>query len=122
MALAGLGFAGLSTFLEWREQRDARTGSDIDIKPFPSRPVSHAVAFALLMASLLLLVSSLWQHVAAATLVTTVSSMSQGKLVGHVGAAAATLIWLFVAFIVTTFIGLLVMILSIHLLDSLEDE
>lgn len=122
MALTGLGFAGLATFPGWHEERDERTGSDIDIKPFPSRSVSYAVAFALLMASLLLLVSSLWQHVAAATLVTTVSSMSQGKLVGHVGAAAAALIWLSVGVIVTTFIGLLVMILSIHLLDALTDE
>lgn len=122
MALTGLGFLGLATFPGWHEERDARTGEDIDIKPFPSRPLSQAITMALLMASLLVLVSSLWQHVAATTLVTTVSSMSQGKLVGHVGAAAAVLVWLSVAFISTTMMGMAIMIFSIHLLDALTDE
>jgi uncharacterized membrane protein len=122
MALTASGFAGLAMFPGWEEGTDDATGSDIDIKPFPSRTVSKAVALTLFMASLLLFVSSLWQHVAAATLVTTVSSMSQGKLVGHVGVVAAVLIWLSLALVVLVFIGLLILIMSLHLLDILTSE
>ena len=122
MALTGLAFVGLATFPGWVKEYDATTGSDIDIKPFPSRPVSQAIAFGLLMASLLVLVSCLWQHVAAASVVSTVSSMSQGRLVGHVGAVAAVLVWLSLAVMVGALLGLLVLIISIHLLDLLTDD
>jgi uncharacterized membrane protein len=122
MALTGLAFLGLATFPGWHEERDARTGSDIDVEPFPSRPVSQAVAFVLLMASLLVLVSCLWQHVAAASVVSTVSSMTQRTIVGHVGAVAAVLVWLSLAVIVVALLGILVMIISIHLLDLLTED
>lgn len=122
MALAGLAFVGLATFPGWAEEHDETTGSDIDVKPFPSRAVSQAIAFALLMASLLILVSCLWQHVAAASVVTTVSSMSQRRIAGHVGAVAAVLVWLSLTFVVFTFLGILVMIISIYTLDLLTDE
>ena len=122
MALTGLAFIGLASIPGWTEEYDARTGSYIDIKPFPSREVSQAIAFALLMASLLVLVSCLWQHVAAASVVTTVSSMSQHRIAGHVGAVAAVLVWLSLTFVVFTFLGILVMIISIYALDLLTDE
>lgn len=122
MAFTGLAFAGLATFPGWREETDARTGEAIDIKPFPSRRVSQAVLFALWIASLLVLVSCLWQHVAAASVVSTVSSMSQRKLVGHVGAAAVALAWISLAVIAVAFLGTLFMILSIYMLDRLTDE
>lgn len=122
MALTGLAFIGLATFPGWTTDYDARTGSEIEIKPFPSRPISQAIAFVLLMASLLVLVSCLWQHVAAASVVSTVSSMSQKRIVGHVGAVAAVLVWLPLAVIVGAFLGILVMIISIHLLDLLTEE
>jgi uncharacterized membrane protein len=122
MALAGLAFVGLATFPGWVEEHDETTGSDIDVKPFPSRAVSQAIAFVLLMASLLILVSCLWQHVAAASVVTTVSSMSQQRIAGHVGAVAAVLVWLSLTLVVFTFLGILVMIISIYTLDLLTDE
>ena len=122
MALAGLAFVGLATFPGWVEEHDETTGSDIDVKPFPSRAVSQAIAFVLLMASLLILVSCLWQHVAAASVVTTVSSMSQHRIAVHVGAVAAVLVWLSLTFVVFTFLGILVMIISIYALDLLTDE
>ena len=122
MALAGLAFVGLATFPGWVEEHDETTGSDIDVKPFPSRAVSQAIAFVLLMASLLILMSCLWQHVAAASVVTTVSSMSQQRIAGHVGAVAAVLVWLSLTLVVFTFLGILVMIISIYMLDLLTAE
>jgi hypothetical protein len=122
MAFTSLSFAGFATFPRWRQERDARTGSDIDTKPFPSKSVSNAITFFLALASLLLLVSALWQHVATASIVSTVSSMSQRKLVGHVGAVAAVLVWLSLTFVIIAFIATAIMIFSIHLLDRLTDE
>ena len=122
MAFTCLAFFGLASFPGWIEDHDEGTGSNIDIKPFASRTVSQRIAFVLLIGSLLVLVSCLWQHVAAASVVTTVSSMSQKRVVGHVGAVAAVLVWLSLALIVFTFMGVLFMIISIHLLDSLTAE
>ena len=123
MALTGLSFLGLATFPGWHEERDARTGSDIDIKPFPSRPVSQAVAMALGAASLLLMISALWQHVAAASVVAIIATTGQGQgVVGDIGAASISLVWLSFALAALVFQGLVVMILSIHLLDRLTDE
>jgi hypothetical protein len=123
MTLTGLGFLGLATFPGWHEERDPRTGSDIDIKPFPSRPVSQAVAWALVTASLLLMVSALWQHVAAASVVAIISTTVQGKgVVGNIGAASVALVWLSFALVLVAFQSLIVMILSIHLLDRLIEE
>jgi small-conductance mechanosensitive channel len=122
MALTGLGFLGMATFPGWHSERDARTGSEIDIKPFPSRPVSEAVAWALVAASLLLMVSALWQHVAAASVVAIVSTTAQGKdVVGDIGAASITLVWLSFALVMIAVQGTIVMILSIRLLDWLTD-
>ena len=122
MALTCLGFFGLASFPGWSEEHDETTGSVVDVKPFPARPVSQAIAFVLLMASLLILVSCLWQHVAAASIVTTVSSMSQQRVIGHVGAVAAVLVWLSLALVVFTFLGVLVMIISIYMLDLLTED
>lgn len=117
MALTGLGFLLLATFPGWHEDIDARTGNAIDIKPFPSRPVSQLVALALGAASLLLLVSALWQHVAAASVVAIISDTVQRGVVGHIGAASVALVWLSFALTVVAFQGIVVQILSIHLLD-----
>jgi hypothetical protein len=123
MAFTGLAFLGLASFPGWHEERDARTGSDIDIKPFPSRAVSKVVAFALGAASLLLMVSALWQHVAAATVVALVSSAVQGRdVVGHIGVASIALVWVPFALTVFAFQGMVVMVLSINLLDRLTEE
>jgi hypothetical protein len=122
MAFTSVAFAGFATFPRWHEERDARTGSDIDIKPFPSRPLSEAITFLLALALLLLMVSALWQHVATASVVSTISSMSQRKLVGHVGAVAAVLVWLSLTFVIITFIATVIMILSLRLIDRLADE
>jgi hypothetical protein len=126
MALTGLAFSGIATFPGWHKDYDARTGSDIDIKPFPSRPVSQAVALALGMASLLLMISALWQHVAAASVVAIIATTGQGqRVVGDIGAASISLVWLSFALAILVFQGIIVMLLSINLLgrlDRLTDE
>jgi hypothetical protein len=113
----------MATFPGWHEEHDAITGSDIDIKPFPSRPVFKGVLLALSVASLLLLISALWQHVAAASVVAIISNTAQGhNVVGNVGAASIGLVWLSFALAMIAFQGALYEMLSIHLLDRLTDE
>jgi hypothetical protein len=119
VALTFLGFLGLATFPGWHEEVDPRTGSAIDIKPFPSRPVAQGV----LLASLLLMISALWQHVAAASVVAIVSKTAHGtNVVGDVGIASIGLVWLSFALTVIAVQGLFMEILSIHALDRLVDE
>ena len=122
IALSALSFALLATFPGWHKEHDPRTGSDIDIKPFPSRPVSQLCMFALGMASLFSLAAALWQHVAAASAAYMVSTTSQGYLSGHVGATAMALAWIAFALVTAAFCGIVLMVLSIALLDRLTDD
>jgi hypothetical protein len=119
MVLSVVAFLGFATFPGWHEEHDARTGEDVDIKPFPDRRVLKACSFLMSMASLFMLVSALWQHVAAVSAASMITSGTQGYLSGHVGSIAAVLIWLALAFVVITTIGHLIMVLSIELLDSI---
>jgi hypothetical protein len=123
MALTGLSFPGIATFPGWTEEIDTRTGEDLDVKGFPSRPTSQAVEWALGMASQLLMVSALWQHVAAASVVAIISTTVQGKgVVGDIGAASIALVWLSFALTVVAFQGIAVMMLAIKLIDLLTEE
>ncbi|KAK5160204.1 Ca2+ regulator and membrane fusion protein Fig1-domain-containing protein [Cryomyces antarcticus] len=120
--LAFVTFLLLATFPGWHEEHDARTGSDIDIKPFPSRPVSQVALALIFIASIFVLVSVLWQHTASVAAATIAQDLGNGSVKSGVGTTAMVLGWFgFALFIVVT-IGLLVMILSIHLLDKLTDE
>lgn len=122
IALCILAFLLLATFPGWHEEKDARTGSDIDIKPFPSRPVTLVCLFALGMAALFLLTSAIWQHVAAASAATAISSATQGCLSGHVGPAATALVWIAFILVFVSFVAIAVMVYSIKLLDRLTND
>jgi hypothetical protein len=132
-----MGFLGLASFPGWRQEPDSVdgsvvsltnsdtsiTGSDFDGKPFPSQLVSRLVCFALGAASLLLLVSALWQHIAAASVVSLVSATVQaGSVVGNIGTASVALVWLSFALAVVAFQGVVIMVISIYFLDKMIDE
>ena len=111
----------MATFPGWHEETD-EAGSERDVKPFPSRPVSQVALGSVSLASLLALVSMMWQHTASVAAATTAQDMAYGSVTSRVGAAAMALGWIGLAFLVVPAIGLLVMILSIQLLDRLTDE
>ena len=111
----------LATFPGWHEETD-ENGSERDVKPFPSRPVSKVALAASTLASLLALVSMMWQHTASVAAATVAQDMAYGAVKTHVGAVSMALGWLGLAFLMLSTIGLLVMILSIQLLDRLTDE
>jgi len=119
--LAFVCFLLLATFPGWHEETDER-GSERDVKPFPSRPVSQIALALIFVASVFVLVSVLWQHTASVAASTIAQDLGNGSVKSGVGTTAMVLGWFGFALLIVVTIGLLVMILSISLLDRLTDE
>ena len=77
---------------------------------------------ATILASLLALVSMVWQHTASVAVTTTVQSMGYGTIKSDIGAAAMALGWLGFGGIVIVAIAVLVMVLIIDWLHDLALE
>lgn len=116
--LAFFCFILLATFPGWHEERD-EAGSDIEVKPFPSRPVSQIALALIFVSSVFVLVSVLWQHTASVAASTVAQDLGNGSVKSGVGTAAMILGWFGFALFVIVTIGLLIMILSIRALDQL---
>lgn len=112
----------LATFPGWHEEADPRTGSDVDVKPFPSRPVSQAALACTIIAAGIHLTAMIWQHVGAVSSTSVVKAFLGAAVDVKVGTTCMVLGWLACVLCGTAFIGLLFMILSIHALDQLTDE
>ncbi|KAJ9196898.1 hypothetical protein DTO166G4_5340 [Paecilomyces variotii] len=121
IVLAFFCFILLATFPGWHEETDA-TGSEREVKPFPSRPVSQAALALIFVSSVFVLVSVLWQHTASVAASTIAQDMGNGSVKSGVGTSAMVLGWFGFGFLVVVTIGLLVMILSISLLRELTDD
>lgn len=115
-------FIMLSTFPGWHEERDELTGSDVDVKPFPSRPVSQAALACCFVAAVLLLVSSLWQHVGAVGAAAMADAAYFGNVKTAIGSTSMLLSWISFSVATVSTIALLVMIISIVVLDRLTDD
>jgi hypothetical protein len=115
-------FLLLATFPGWHEEHDAATGSDVDVKPFPSRPVSQVACSCAFVAAMLSLISILWQHVGAVGAAAMAESANYGNVKAVIGAGAMAMGWITFTLIMLVFIGLTVMILSIAILDRLTDD
>lgn len=98
------------------------SGSERDVKPFPSRPVSQAALALIFIAAVFVLVSVLWQHTASVAASTIAKDMGNGSVKSGVGTSAMVLGWFGFALLVIVTVGLLVMILSIRLIRQLTDE
>jgi len=112
----------LATFPGWHEERDERTGSDVDVRPFPSRPVSQVALAASFVAAVQLLIASLWQHVGSVGAAAMAESANYGNIRTDIGVSAITMVWVAFTLQITVAIGLLVMVLSIIILDRLTDN
>lgn len=118
IVLSFICFIILATFPGWHEERDS-SGSDIEVKPFPSRPVSQIALALIFIASVFVLVSVLWQHTASVAASTVAQDFGNGSVKSGVGTSAMILGWFGFALFVIVTIGLLIMILSIRALDRL---
>ena len=121
IVLAFITFLLLATFPGWHEEH-TRDGSDVDVKPFPSRPVSQIALAMIFIASIFVLVSVLWQHTASVAAAQVAEDFGNGSVKSGVGTTAMVLGWLAFALLIVVTIGLLVMILSISLLQKLTDD
>ena len=114
-----ISFVLVASFPRWHtDVNDAE--SEVDVKPFPSRPVSQVAQAAMSLAAILVLVSALWQHIATATAASMGGSLAYGTVRGGVGTAAMVLGWGGLLLISLGAIGLLFMILSIQVLHDLD--
>lgn len=111
----------LATFPNWHEDESSE-GSEREVKSFPSRAVSMISLAILVVASVLSLLSSFWQHLSSAAASTMASVFSYGNVVGRIGPAAMALGWLSTLLLLTATVGLLVIILSIRILRALVDD
>jgi multisubunit Na+/H+ antiporter MnhB subunit len=119
--LAFFCFILLATFPGWHEEPD-ESGSAVEVKPFPSRPVSQAALALIFVSSVFVLVSVLWQHTASVAASTIAQDMGNSVVKSGVGTSAMVLGWFGFVLLVIVTIGLLIMILSISMLRKLTDE
>jgi hypothetical protein len=110
----------LATFPGWHQETDD-DGSERDVKPFPSRPVSQISLAIIFIASIFVLVSVLWQHTASVAASIIAQDLGNGSVLSGVGTTAMVLGWFGFALLIIVTIGLLVMILSIRVLTELAD-
>ncbi|KAI0205954.1 Ca2+ regulator and membrane fusion protein Fig1-domain-containing protein [Astrocystis sublimbata] len=113
-------FLLLATFPGWHEEEDSE-GSEREIKPFPSRPVSQIALAIIFIASIFVLVSVLWQHTASVAASIISQDFGNGSVKSGVGTSAIVMGWFSFALLIIVTIGLLVMILSIRVLTQLAD-
>jgi len=118
--LAFICFLLLATFPGWHEERNG-DGSDVDVKPFPSRAVSQVALAMIFISSIFVLVSVLWQHTASVAGAQVAQDLGNGSVRSGVGTSAMVLGWLAFSLLIVVTIGLLIIILSIHLLNRLTD-
>ncbi|GKZ23101.1 hypothetical protein AbraIFM66951_000007 [Aspergillus brasiliensis] len=118
--LAFFCFVILATFPGWHDELDP-SGSEIETRPIPSRPVSQAALALTFVSSVFVLVSVLWQHTASVAASTIVQDLGNGSVKSGVGTSAMVLGWFGFGLLVVVTIGLLVMILSVKLIQQLTD-
>ncbi|PHH82299.1 hypothetical protein CDD82_6407 [Ophiocordyceps australis] len=115
---AFLCFLLLATFPGWHEEEDSE-GSEREVKPFPSRPVSQVALAIIFIASIFVLVSVLWQHTASVAASIIAQDFGNGAVKSGVGTSAMVIGWFSFALLIIVTIGLLAMILSIRVLGQL---
>ncbi|KAF2281399.1 uncharacterized protein EI97DRAFT_491324 [Westerdykella ornata] len=122
---AGLGvlvFWLFATFPGWHEEKDTATGSEVLVKPFPSRTVMVACVAFTGLGSLFSFTAALWQHTASATAATLLETSTAGMARAGVGASGVALAWLIFGLWLVAAIASLVMHLSIAILDRLVED
>lgn len=120
MAFSILSFLLLSTFPSWHEEENSE-GSEREIKPFPSRPVSLVVLAFLGISAMMTLLSVFWQQMVTSEAVTLMGIVTSGVVQVEVGAAAMGLGWAIFFLNAVSFIAILLVVLSLSILAVLTD-
>lgn len=114
-----IAFGLLAMWPGWRREDGDSEGSEREVRPFPSRPVSHAALGSLIVAALMAFISSFWQHMGSVSASTMAKTFTYGEVNGDVGAGAMVLGWLSFSLQMVACLGVLVMIISIKILASM---
>lgn len=110
----------LNTFPRWHKA-SRENGGTTDIRPFPTRLVAQLALFLGFVASVLSLVSVVWQHSAAVAFSVAVEGLGDGIIRSRIGTLSAILSWTAVSLTALVTLSLSVTILSIGILDRLGD-
>jgi hypothetical protein len=122
IALACSALCLLATFPGWHYEHDEETGNDIDVKPFPSRPVAQLVLVSSLSSAIFPLVATLWQHTAAIATASAIRSAHYGNVSVSIGVVSLVLMWASTALLATTAIGMLAMLMSMSRLEKVIEN
>lgn len=120
VAFSVVSFLLLSTFPGWHEEEDSE-GSEREVKPFPSRPVSQVALFSLGISATMTLLSVFWQHMASSNALTLIELVTADIVQVKVGAAAMGLGWATFVLNAVEFVGILIMVVSIRVLSMMTD-
>jgi hypothetical protein len=115
-----LAFILLATFPGWHTTT-SESGSEHEVKPFPSKAVSLAIGYILAVSTILGFVSVVWLHSASAAAVGILRFGFAGLVDAKVGTASMLLAWLGLFCTIVPLMGIAVMIWSIYLLDRLTE-
>ncbi|KAL7271145.1 hypothetical protein RUND412_006127 [Rhizina undulata] len=107
----------LATFPGYEEEYEGGP----ERRRLPSRAVSQIALAVIFVAAIFVLVSVLWQHTASVAAATIAANLGNGSVATGVGVTAMVLGWFGFALLIIVTIGLLVMILSMHLVEKLTD-
>ncbi|KAL4768477.1 Ca2+ regulator and membrane fusion protein Fig1-domain-containing protein [Aspergillus nidulans var. acristatus] len=121
IVLIFLSFSALSTFPSWYTELDA-SGDEVEVRPFPAMSVVYLVLSFEALASLVLIVAVLWQHVAVVAHAATAEAAFGGAIKGDVGAVAMGLGWGAIGAVLLVTFGIALRLLSLKHYVVLEDE
>ncbi|WDK20868.1 hypothetical protein CGRA01v4_12157 [Colletotrichum graminicola] len=113
-------FILLATLPGWHEDENS-AGSSVQIKPFPSPAVMNSALACTFVSAVISFLATFWQHLSSSAAIAMSCAFTQGAVTGHVGAAAMALGWISVVLLMTTFIDMAVMILSIKVLSRMDE-
>ena len=90
----------------------------MDVKPFPSRHASRTVAVSIFFSSMLIFVTTLWQHTAAVAAGALVPCVDTGGLSVKIGTLALALSWVSFGVEAVALIGISIMICTIAIING----
>ncbi|KAH4080810.1 hypothetical protein HBI38_228650 [Parastagonospora nodorum] len=117
IVLAFLTLLTLATFPGWHKERDPRSGSDVDVKPFPTLLAGNFAMAGSFVAAMLLLVAGLWQHVGAVGAGAMAKTANVGNVTTEIGVSAMIVTWVAVFFEFAAAAGGFLLAMSILILD-----
>ncbi|TGZ79612.1 membrane fusion mating protein FIG1 [Ascodesmis nigricans] len=115
--LAVIVFLLLATFPNYEEDYEGGPKT----RRLPSRALSQVALAIIFVSAIFVLISVLWQHTASIAAATIAETLGNGSVETGVGVTAMVLGWFGFALLIITTIGLLIMILSMHLVERLAD-